>query len=88
MSEPVWEDPPRTVGRPAVWPDRLAPLRERPGDWMNMGVHSASIAHAIKTGKVAGAEPGEFEATVRNVDPETKKATLYVRFVGSNDNAG
>jgi hypothetical protein len=84
--EIVWEAPPEPTwsNRPRVgkWTRLLAPLRDRPGEWANLGEHHCGTVSRIKTGQVGDAKPGEFEATSRGVDRETNKGTLYVRYVG------
>ena len=88
MTEIVWEDPPTTTRAPShhgVWAERLAPLRDRPGEWAKVGrVHSAT-ALKIKRGQMLGIPAGEFEATLRDVDRTENKGTLYVRYVGGSD---
>jgi hypothetical protein len=93
VSDIVWEEPPtpvrRGTGRPPVWVHRLAPLRDRPGEWANLGTHAAIYAGRINRGLLPGIDPGEFQATARNVNQTPGKghgqATLFVRYVGSGD---
>ena len=79
----VWEDPPTSVAGPAakgVWAQRLAPLREHPGVWANLGDFHQSQAFVIRHGRKSGVPAGEFETCVRNV--KNGRGTLYARFVG------
>lgn len=85
MTEIVWEDPPEKThggGGAPVWAKRLAPLRERPGQWANFGQHHASTVTRLRRGQFAEIADGEFEVTSRGIDKDTHKVTLYVRFVG------
>jgi hypothetical protein len=84
VSDIVWEDPPPAMsgGHRLVWADRLAPLRERPGEWANLGEHNTSIAVRIRQGRAGSCAPGEFEATVRHADSGRGRGTIYVRYVG------
>lgn len=83
MSDIVWEDPrPRTPGgRPRVWEGRLAPLRDHPGRWANLGTHNRQYVTRINQGTLAGAGPGEFEAKGRGTRGSAS-VTLYVRYIG------
>lgn len=88
MSELTWEDPPvrkHGKGRRRVWEERLAPLRDHPGRWANVGKHHATVVAYINTGRCAGIRAGEFEATARGIDRATMQADIYVRFVGGSD---
>lgn len=80
----VWEDPPppfATNGRPPVWGGRLAPLREHPGRWANLGEHHKSSVSMINKGRFDGIEAGEFEARTVGIK-DTSRCILYVRYVG------
>lgn len=84
MTEIVWEDPPpKTKGsRKGVWAGRLAPLREHPGKWANLGSYHCGTAAMLKGGRLGGATAGEFDAVCRDVDRLSGRGTLYVRYVG------
>lgn len=84
-AEIVWEDPPeidRRGGRRSPWDERLAPLREHPGKWANLGSWDRSTSSNIVGCQVGSHLPGEFEAVMRHIDKSTFRGTLYVRFVG------
>jgi hypothetical protein len=84
MSDDVkWEDPPATTRGTGKWRELLAPLRERPGEWANLGVHTLTSARSIRLGHVSGAEAGEFEAVTRG--QKDSKATIYARYIGKPD---
>lgn len=72
-------------GRKGVWQERLAPFRERPGEWGKLpGVWNGGSVAAIKSGRLSGIDAGEFEAVCRNgrtVDGSIK-FDLWVRYVG------
>lgn len=82
MTDIAWESPPRPkAGRQALWPERLAPFRERPGEWGQLpGRWNTAIAYHIRHGRVKGAEPGKFETTTRNC--KDGKCDLYIRYIG------
>lgn len=83
MDEIVWEDPPLSHAGPTGprWADRLAPLRERPGEWANLGRHNPNYVTQINQGSLTGIEPGEFEAVGRRSSGDGKR-DLYVRYIG------
>lgn len=88
MEEIVWEDPPESPhggGSGRVWADRLAPLRERPGQWANLGRRQSSTITQIRQGRYAGIAAGDFEAEGREYDKATNLLTVYVRYVGKAD---
>lgn len=67
-------------GRPSTWRAKLDLVRTRPNTWAVVPYegdpkHLPSLACKIKSGKVTGASPGEFDA-------RTLKGELWVRFVG------
>jgi hypothetical protein len=83
--EIVWEDPPVNVaGRKGVWIERLAPLRDRPGEWAKFPDTNAGLAHNIKSGRLVGVEAGEFETRAIR-QGKSGKCDVYVRFVGKAD---
>ena len=60
-------------------------LRKHPGDWAvwREGVNS-SLAFQVKSGKVSAFRPaGAFEAVSRAL--ENNRGTIYVRFVGGQE---
>lgn len=64
-------------------------LRDSPKKWARLGDvdRASSVAQAITKGKLAGIEPGEFEAkSRRNVDglplPTHGRSYVYARYVG------
>jgi hypothetical protein len=73
--------PPDSSGRHLIrWPDRLAPLRDNPGQWACIGRMSGSVAYAIKNGKHNGIRAGDYVATTRN--KEGHMADIWVKYVG------
>lgn len=90
MSDLVWEEPPVTTSggnRPLEWPARLAPLRERPGQWARVSKHlngpaASSTANDLRKGRRPGVDPAEFEFTGRTIDGE---GYVYARFIGEQD---
>jgi hypothetical protein len=73
-----------TSGSAGIWYKRLAPFRDRPGQWGNLGpLHPSTVTH-IKTGKLAGLTAGEYEATGRNMRTVDGKirVDVWVRYVG------
>lgn len=88
MNEIVWEAPPATrTNNYGVWERRLAPLRDRPGEWGRFdmaGARSAFSAQAnVTKGRVRlpeGTAGSDWEATARLNGAEG--SVLYVRFIG------
>lgn len=81
----TWETPPTTHRGPEAgkYVEVFETLRGRPGEWarLDTGLKSlASLSTPIKNGDLVGCEAGEFEATTRTVDGESR---LYVRYVGT-----
>lgn len=75
--------PPRERGAQGVWVKRLAPLRERPGEWCKFSGLAAPVANQLSRGAVKGIKAGEFEATYRdNPSYEGRRGDVYVRYVG------
>lgn len=80
MTDIVWEDPP-TKSRYGAWAERLAPLRERPGEWAKFGKANSSTVTNINRGRLSGITAGDYEA--RGVDQQRNgECTLYVRYLG------
>lgn len=92
----VWEDPPerpqRAEGGPpnkGIWVQRLAPLKERPGQWARVyygpyGTASGS-ASGLRRGKFHGINtPGEqyWEFESRKDPINTDRGSMYARYVG------
>jgi len=83
----VFEDPPPNgAGLEGIWALRLAPLRERPGEWARVAgpltVSSAgSTARNLKKGDYSGCPKGDYEAVSRQVDG---KAYVWARYVGAD----
>jgi hypothetical protein len=91
MSEIVFKDPPakrpRHGSKPSIGP-RLAPLRERPGEWGRVfPVPSLSAARTqatrIKHGLYSGIEPAEYEA--RGAIDDDGEAYVWVRWLGPQE---
>jgi hypothetical protein len=89
MSDIVWEDPPESTQgqhtkRPTYdWKALLGQLRDQPFRWANLGRHNSGYVSHIRQGRAGGVPPGDFDATIRDLDGRT--GTLYVRYVGSGD---
>ncbi len=79
----IWEEP--GVTPPSArreWRITLDQLRERPGVWALVATDVAtSAANQIKRGRLGGAAPGEFEATLRGIR-NGRADKLYARYVG------
>lgn len=76
--EIVWKDPPPKVVRSA-WADRLAPLKERPGQWALIRSDTpAKISGLRQRLARTAAVKTQFELRSHKVSDET--AELYVRF--------
>lgn len=59
-------------------------LREKPGQWANIGARSRSCAHMIRHGGSAPFQPaGSFEAVTRTRDDG--KVDVYARYIGSDN---
>lgn len=73
-----WEDLPPTsrMGQKHVWPERLAPLKSRPGKWGNFGDFAGGGAPYLR--RTYG--PQGFEFSMRNLNDA--RGTLYARYVG------
>jgi hypothetical protein len=92
MPDIVWEDPPEGRGpetRLTKWAIIGAALRSRPGEWALVEVKpsaaiASSVARNIRLGLVRVGQPGEFDATSRNIDGEFR---VYARYVGGDSNA-
>ena len=78
----VFEDPPpKNPGgyERILTPEILHELKANPGQWARIpGRVSASLVNQWKK-----RNPG-LDATTRNVDQKTRKATIYVRWVGED----
>lgn len=82
-TEIKWEAPPSSrAGARRAWADRLAPLRDRPGEWANVGRNWQALASNITRGRIAGIPAGEYEAVARNSDRATGACDVYVRYIG------
>lgn len=85
MTDITWTDPPTNPrgGRRRVWETRLAPLRERPGQWARLddcqGKRAYNVGQQLRKGGFAGIDPTEFEAISRTVDGTVY---LFVRYIG------
>lgn len=86
---PVDSPPPhRRPGRTSPITPWLAALREHPDQWFEYpdSLMTSQAGSAIANGKDGkpcyGAQPGEFEATVRRTE-NGKAFRLYARYVGS-----
>jgi hypothetical protein len=82
-----WGEPPPIVNKPraGVWALRLAPLKDRPGEWACIGRFFSSTAAAIRKGRLEGVPAGDYETTLRDYQrpPEgDNKGDLYVRYIG------
>lgn len=79
-------EPKRPTRKPGLWAQRLAPFRDHPGQWGKVpgGPFASNYGSLISNGKVSGAEAGEFEAVVRNLETIAgqRVGELYVRYVG------
>lgn len=85
----VWGDPPVPTSGNAkgVWVARLAPFRERAGQWGRLpGKHSTNTAHLIRTGRFSGIEKGDYEVRTANQTPKGK-CEIYIRYVGNEATA-
>lgn len=86
----VWEDPP-TASRSgvSVWPDRLAPLMDNPGEWarfdMGSGNTASTAASRLRDGThklPEGTTPEEWEFTSRRHEDGS---SVYARYVGPQE---
>lgn len=79
----TWETPPpsKKGGRGTrKWPQRLAALRERPGEWAKFGPYATAAVASGSVRLIAKWDDiDQFETAVRNIDRES---WLFVRFVG------
>jgi hypothetical protein len=83
MIELKREDPPPVGngGSATNWRDIFENIRTTPWEWVVVGEYPAAYVTSIKKGKFAGSQPDEFEATMRDIDAQTQKGRLYVRYV-------
>jgi len=83
-TEMKWGAPPPAVPKSNLHAPKAAAMRERPGEWGEVGTYgsessAASMARTIRTGQVAAWKPaGAFEATSRG-------CVVYARYVGESD---
>jgi hypothetical protein len=84
-----WQDPPETrqdakVKKTGKYGDFAAELRLHPGQWARLpGKKAASMVTAIMNGHYTDFRPaGAFEATARGIDPVSKQASVFVRYIG------
>jgi hypothetical protein len=70
-----WEEPPARTRAPRTgkWAKVLDTLREHEGQWARIAVKpsagtAAALAGNLRSGTLAGAEKGEFQATSRRLD--------------------
>lgn len=89
MNEIVWAEPAgmsdkSVTGRAGKYSAFAEALRSKPGEWAIVpGERFASMVSTIKNGTLSDFRPaGAFEATARDVDQVTQRATVYVRYVG------
>ena len=85
LIDPEWGTPPkgRPRGRPSLWPRRLAPLVENPGQWALIYRGKLATcyrsAHLIQSGGITlpeGTEAKDWSATARS-NPEGKGGVVY-----------
>lgn len=75
------QDPPPAAGAQGRYTGLVEACKAEPGVWFKLdGRYSTGMSTAFKVGRVAGVEPGEFEATCRNT--RSGKADVYARYVG------
>jgi hypothetical protein len=80
--EIVWQDPPPKTST-SVWADRLAPLRERPGEWTRIReAQPAKISGLRQRLAKTAALKETFEFRTHKVSDS--EAELYARFVISS----
>ena len=88
MSDIEFGNPPK-IPRPINTPKvaaRLAPLKERPGEWAKIygptktPDQASSWAHALRTGRFVGIPRGEYESTSRFIDGQ---GWVWARYVGN-----
>lgn len=83
-----WEEPPaRRYGRgldTRTDDQKFADeLRKPAGQWaVYRDDANSSLAHQIKTGKVAAFQDGPFEAVCRGINAGSSRGRIYVRYVG------
>lgn len=87
-----WEEPPpprqRVTARrkPIDWVDRVARLRDRPGEWALLAEDAArTSARLLEAGMIGGVKAGQVEArAVTNGlgEPRTK---IYARWIGGDE---
>lgn len=76
----VWKDPPRYSDKRTVWPERLDPLKQSPGDWAVVYTAPSDASARVtlsrlNNGKVVLPE-GQFEFDRDGCD-------IYARYLGS-----
>lgn len=70
-------------GRGGFWATELAPLRERPNQWVEYPHIGPTTAYKIRRGQMAGISEGEFEvAVIPKSEPTGRHRTVRIRFVG------
>jgi hypothetical protein len=75
----IWEEPPPKPSR-SIWAERLAPLKERPGQWALIETGSLSRVTGLRSrlGRLAALE-NAYEFRTHKTSPESGK--LYARHV-------
>lgn len=76
----IWEAPPSRARKHGIYVPFLNRLRERPGEWARLPnpTKHPSSANSIKSGKVAGADKDEFDASAHR--REDGQYDIYVRY--------
>lgn len=88
IDQPIqWGDPPptKTRGKPRIWEERLAPLRDRPNEWAlvataTTGVSARNTAASIRGGLFAGISRHDFQASTRKL--ADRSYAIWARYVG------
>lgn len=81
----VWKDPPRYSDQRVVWPERLEPLKERPGDWA-MVYTAGSEASARST--VVRLKNGNLKLPEGQFEFDRDGCDIYARYLGSEVSSG
>jgi hypothetical protein len=77
--EIIWKDPPPKTTR-STWADRLAPLKERPGQWAMVRQSTPPRISGLRQRLAKTAALGEaFEFRAHRVSAES--AELYARYI-------
>lgn len=79
----IWENPPERRTQPTVWPQRLEPLKQKPGQWARIKTGSPasmySMAGNLRNGQVK-VPSGRWEFRSHKINENT--GGLWARYLG------